>query len=157
MTRFLTACSVSLALVLIAVGCGHPPASSQPTNYHYVDEDAAKAAQNGQAFEDPSKTSSLGAVTKQSLVPLTATQKKLFAVAKAHPADKGAAKAYVTATLDLALRIQSCAELTPHEKYPTALRLYRQLLSIDPSNQEAQGDAQQIVDIYHSMGRPVPN
>jgi hypothetical protein len=40
--------------------------------------------------------------------------------------------------------------------YKFALRDFRRALRFDPSNAEARAKQQQIVDIYQSMGRPVP-
>ena len=40
--------------------------------------------------------------------------------------------------------------------YKFALRDFRRALRYDPNNGEAQSKQQQIIDIYNSMGRPVP-
>jgi len=47
-------------------------------------------------------------------------------------------------------------ELAPKDKYPKALRLYREVVKMDPQNQGAKDSIQTIEDIYKSMGRPVP-
>ena len=44
----------------------------------------------------------------------------------------------------------------PREKYPTALRAYREVLKYDKSNKKAQENISTIEGIYKSMGRPVP-
>jgi hypothetical protein len=41
--------------------------------------------------------------------------------------------------------------------YKFALRDFRRTLRYDPNNEEARAKQQQIVDIYQSMGRPVPD
>jgi hypothetical protein len=47
-------------------------------------------------------------------------------------------------------------KLTPKEKYPKALELYRDALALDASNKEANKNKAMIEAIYKSMGRPVP-
>lgn len=46
--------------------------------------------------------------------------------------------------------------LVPKEKYPEALRVFREITKLDPGHAEAQGWIDQIVSIYESMGLPVP-
>lgn len=48
------------------------------------------------------------------------------------------------------------APVPPREKYPPALKHYRRVLTIDPSNQEADTNKAKIEEIYKLMGRPVP-
>ena len=49
------------------------------------------------------------------------------------------------------------ADLPPKKKYRPALRRYRRVLELDPSNKEAAANKKQIEDIYESMGMPIPN
>jgi Flp pilus assembly protein TadD len=49
------------------------------------------------------------------------------------------------------------ANLSPKKKYYPALKHYRRILELDPSNAEAQRNKAQIEEIYTSMGRPIPN
>ena len=46
--------------------------------------------------------------------------------------------------------------LPPRQKYPTALRAYREVLKYDKDNKKAQEGIKTIEGIYKSMGRPVP-
>jgi len=46
--------------------------------------------------------------------------------------------------------------LPPRQKYPGALRAYRQVLQYDKENKKAQEGINTIEGIYKSMGRPVP-
>lgn len=46
--------------------------------------------------------------------------------------------------------------LAPREKYPKALGMFRDALTIDPGNTLAKDSITLIEDIYKSMGRPVP-
>ncbi|MDZ4711986.1 MAG: hypothetical protein SGI89_06630 [bacterium] len=48
------------------------------------------------------------------------------------------------------------ANLPAREKYRPALKYYRQIIAIDPKNQEAATNKKQIEDIYESMGMPIP-
>jgi tetratricopeptide (TPR) repeat protein len=48
------------------------------------------------------------------------------------------------------------ADLTPKKKYRPALKRYRRVLELDPSNQEAAANKKQIEDIYQQMGMPIP-
>lgn len=73
-----------------------------------------------------------------------------------HPKDPTARKNFVVATDRFATATMGSLYLTPHEKYPKALRLYREVLKVDPSNHEASNNASLIISIYKSMHRPVP-
>lgn len=53
-------------------------------------------------------------------------------------------------------KIMNDPKLTPKEKYPKALDLYRDALALDPSNKEAKENKAMIEAIYKSMGREVP-
>jgi tetratricopeptide (TPR) repeat protein len=46
--------------------------------------------------------------------------------------------------------------LTPKEKYPKALALFREALKVDPKNKVALENKNMIEQIYKSMGRPIP-
>lgn len=72
------------------------------------------------------------------------------------PSDEKAKGAYVDATVKLATATMLAPELPPNQKYREALRLYREALKLDPDNEEAKSSSQTIIDIYESMGRPVP-
>jgi tetratricopeptide (TPR) repeat protein len=46
--------------------------------------------------------------------------------------------------------------LPPREKYPTALRSYREVLKYDKLNTKAKESIATIEGIYKQMGRPIP-
>jgi tetratricopeptide (TPR) repeat protein len=48
------------------------------------------------------------------------------------------------------------ANLSPKKKYRPALKRYRRVLELDPSNKDAKENKQQIEDIYKSMGMEIP-
>ena len=140
--------------VMALAGCGTGDSSQQKTTYSYVDEDQAKAAKQGANLEDPSKIAP-AEVTKADLAKLQKSVSAAQADYKAKPSP-AAKKKLVDLTVELAKDTENCSELSPHEKYAGALRLFRQALTLDPSNAEAKNDSDTIVTIYHQMGRPVP-
>lgn len=46
--------------------------------------------------------------------------------------------------------------LTPHVKYPQALRIYREVLKVDPNQETAKSESALIIRIYKQLHRPVP-
>ena len=96
------------------------------------------------------------AKTKEQITKLALRQeaaKKTFIKA---PKNAAARAKYVDLTLQLAYDSMKLPEYAPREKYPKALRLYREVLKTDPKNREAATWKKTIEDIYKSMGRPIP-
>lgn len=79
--------------------------------------------------------------------------KKKFVAKKS---DKKLKKSYVDLTLKLAHDTMVSPPLAPRVKYPKALKLYAEVLKVDPKNAEAAKNKKMIEDIYKSMGRPIP-
>ena len=46
--------------------------------------------------------------------------------------------------------------LEPKVKYKQALKIYREVLKVDPNQPTAKKESELIISIYKSMGRPVP-
>lgn len=65
-------------------------------------------------------------------------------------------KRYVDATVTFGTFTMNTFLFPPMQKYPRALRLYREALRHDPQNREALANKKMIEDIYRSMGRPIP-
>ena len=65
-------------------------------------------------------------------------------------------KKYLAATLFLADTVMISTVLIPKIKYPEALRLYREVLTLQPKNKSARKNKDLIESIYRSMGRPIP-
>jgi tetratricopeptide (TPR) repeat protein len=65
-------------------------------------------------------------------------------------------KEYVDATVAYATATMLAESLPAKQKYPDALRLYREALEVDPKNETAIDNKKMIEDIYNSMGRPIP-
>jgi len=83
-----------------------------------------------------------------------------YKVAKAllakSPKSKASQTRFIVATDRLATATMFSNVLTPHMKYPQALHLYREVLKVDPNNNEARTNSRMIISVYQSMHRPVP-
>ena len=77
-------------------------------------------------------------------------------LAKDSPSDPTVKKAQIDAHMQYANYFMYESTLPPKEKYPSALRQYRMVATLDPSNTEAQQNINLIEGIYNQMGRPVP-
>ncbi len=90
-----------------------------------------------------------------------AVYRKAYEAAKknlsAKPKDPKVKQAFVVAGDRYAMATMTAPSLSPKVKYPGALRLYREVLKVDPKNREAANNSKMIVDIYKQMGLPVPN
>jgi hypothetical protein len=75
---------------------------------------------------------------------------------KSSPSDELVKKAQIDAHLKYANYFMYESTLPPKEKYPSALRQYRLVATIDPANDEAKQNINLIESIYNQMGRPVP-
>jgi hypothetical protein len=98
--------------------------------------------------EDPNET--------KAIAGLRDAYAKSKAAYEKSKADAKAKEAYVASTVKLATTVMNANSLAPKEKYPEALRLYREALAIDPKNAEAQENKEMIETIYKGMGRPIP-
>lgn len=85
---------------------------------------------------------------------------KVYREAKAKhlkaPKDAKLKTAFVKATVDFGTATMTSPILAPKDKYPAALRLYREALKLDPKNKEATANKKTIEDIYRGLGRPIP-
>jgi hypothetical protein len=158
----------ALAACALAAACGGAPAptaktstsNSQTTNAQTSIQhgaspasDAGVAASHGGA---PQSGAASGAATKPPVETpeLDAKIEKAEAKAKAAGASDAEKKAAARAYFDRAnfFRDQGSPVL-----YKFALADYRRGLRYDPSDKEARAKMDEIVDIYKSMGRPVPD
>lgn len=96
------------------------------------------------------------AVEKSRLAKLEATYTSAKAAHSKKPKDAKLRKAFVDATVKLGTATMISVYLAPKDKYPRALRLYREALRIDPKNKEASENGKMIEDIYRSMGKEIP-
>lgn len=84
-----------------------------------------------------------------------ATVKARAAYFKA-PKDAAKKKAFITAAYKEADAVYVSPALGPKDKYPRALRLYREISRADSAQKKALERIGIIEGIYKSMGRPVP-
>ena len=82
--------------------------------------------------------------------------KALDDIAKSSPSDPALKQSLITAHVKFGHYFMFNDTLAPKVKYPSALKHYREVLKLDPNNQDAKDNAQQIIDIYKMMGREVP-
>ena len=75
---------------------------------------------------------------------------------KAKPKSAEVQKALAEAYVGKADSFMYNESLPPRQKYPQALRAYRQAMTVDKENKKAKEGVATIEGIYKSMGRPVP-
>ncbi len=73
-----------------------------------------------------------------------------------HPKDPTVRAKFVRAGDRYATAAMTSNALTPHVRYPLSLRLYREVLKVDPHNREASANSAMIEQVYRSMHRPIP-
>ena len=93
---------------------------------------------------------------KQRLLMLEKNYKQSKSLYVSNPKNENFRKAYILDTLTLGNAIMTSTTLAPKAKYPHALRLFREVLVIDPKNRSAMKNKELIEGIYKSMGRPIP-
>ncbi len=92
------------------------------------------------------------------LVPLEKAFDAAAARLKKNPKDTAAKKAYVEAAYKFgkAAEDNNNSKLPPPVQYRAALALYNKALAVDPKHGPSLLKKKEIVDIYKSMGRPIP-
>ncbi len=75
---------------------------------------------------------------------------------EAAPTDTALTSAFVESTVKLGTAYMTAPDLGPKDKYPAALRYYREALALNPTHEDALKNAKMIEEIYQSMGRPIP-
>ncbi|MCX7800893.1 MAG: hypothetical protein N2109_11190 [Fimbriimonadales bacterium] len=93
---------------------------------------------------------------REKIAQLKKAYEKAKATHIAKPKDQKVKKGFVDAATLYARTVMFAPSLAPKEKYPEALRVYREVLKADPKNREAKDSIQTIESIYTSMGRPIP-
>jgi tetratricopeptide (TPR) repeat protein len=100
------------------------------------------------------------AATEKKEKALLANAEKFYRQSKAaflkKPKDAKVKKSYIDSTVSFGTITMNSPLLSPKDKYPKALNLYREALKIDPKNAVALNNKKMIEDIYKSMGRKVP-
>ncbi|MCO5298285.1 MAG: hypothetical protein M9921_15660 [Fimbriimonadaceae bacterium] len=72
------------------------------------------------------------------------------------PKDPNKRAGYVKATNAYAYAVMTAASIPPKDKYPRALKLYRESQKVAPTDKDSKKWVKTIEDIYRSMGRPIP-
>lgn len=121
---------IVLTAAALMIGCSEPKADAEKLNHANALVNTGNFEEGVKALDEMAKTSPNDAALKQSLI---------------------------TAHLKYGHFFLMNDTLSPKVKYPNALKHYREVLKLDPNNQDAKDNAQQIVDIYKMMGREVPN
>ncbi len=89
-----------------------------------------------------------------------ATLAKAYATAKSayakKPKDAKVKKTYVAAASNYGYESMMSPILDRSIKYRQALRLFREALKIEPNHPVAKPASQKIIDIYRSLGKPIP-
>ena len=93
---------------------------------------------------------------KAEMTKLEATYKRAKAAGEKAKPGTPKQKAYIDATVAYGNCVLVSPLLTPKDKYPKALSLYREALKLDPKNKVALENKNMIEQIYKSMNRPIP-
>lgn len=92
--------------------------------------------------------------------PSVADLKKKAAVTaaalKKSPKSAAAKKAHSASLSAVAKAVMGDTTIPPAKRYPEALTLLRQAVTLDPTNKAAATDKKMIEDVYKQMGRPLP-
>ena len=120
---------IIVAIVALLIGCSEQKADADKLN-------RANALVNTGNYEDGIKA--------------------LDDMAKSSPNDPALKQSLISAHMKFGHYFMFNDTLAPKVKYPNALKHYREVLKLDPNNQDAKDNAQQIIDIYKMMGREVP-
>lgn len=119
---------IAIAINMV-MGCSEPKADSEKLNH-------ANALVNTGNYEEGIK--------------------ELDQIALSSPNDLALKQSLISAHMKFGHYFMFNDTLEPRVKYPSALKHYREVLKLDPNNQDAKDNAQQIIDIYKMMGREVP-
>jgi tetratricopeptide (TPR) repeat protein len=96
----------------------------------------------------------------------TDSAKKLATLGKSYTATKAALakkpkdpklqERFITAAVKYGHECMTSPDLDRKLKYKRALRVYREVLKLDPDNEVAKEESNLIISIYKQMGRKVP-
>lgn len=154
--------AVTLAMGLLFLACGDgnqpKPVSGPEAETPGQARPAAQPAGGGYGSQPASAPSGGGAPPATHGGGTVEKPAELVALEQAYEKSKDDAtkKKLVQATYEFGKKVNYDPALAPRTKYPTALRLFRRVLELDPNHQQAAAEKTQIEDIYRSMGRPIP-
>ncbi|MDX2129610.1 MAG: hypothetical protein SFU91_11305 [Chloroherpetonaceae bacterium] len=81
---------------------------------------------------------------------------RIFYAQIAAKKERGTKAEQVSSLMEFADYMMFQAQVPPRIKYRPALKAYREVLALDPSNSDAAKNKKQIEDIYAQMGIPIP-
>jgi len=156
--KSITFINSTLLLVLIVPIFGCNPGTNQARvkkNAFYVDADQQTYGTQDQPYEDPSKIGPKNN-DEPDLLALAKAQKIAQSNLADRPNSSVAKSNFIVATDRLATASMSSQTLDRKIRYRQALRLYRDVLKVDPTNFEAKNNSKLIISIYKQLGKPIP-
>jgi tetratricopeptide (TPR) repeat protein len=135
---------------LCLVGCSSPEATATEKS-----DDAALASKDAPQMPPlgPGVTPDQAAADLEQLEATYDEAKAEYEKDKSNAANRDA---FVAAAVKFGHESMMSPALDTSVKYRQALRIYREVLAIEPENEVAKRESELIIDIYESMGRPVP-
>lgn len=139
-----------LAVLVSAIGCAPPETPAE--------KEGDKPAVTGNEPKAPAMSEGSTESAEETATKIADLSKKYDDAKAAYEKAKDDAtkKALVAAGVAYADYRTFEANLPAREKYGPALKVYREVLKLDPGNKSAKEAHDTIVAIYEQMGRPVP-
>lgn len=107
-------------------------------------------------IKDPVTDVKLAEMLTPDMKEMVEKVKKAQTAYDGNKADAKAKSALVAAKLTYGNALRDSEKLPFSVKYRAALKMYRQVLELDPQNKETIEKKTEIESIYKSMGRPIP-
>lgn len=107
-------------------------------------------------IKDPVTDAKLAEVLTPEMKEMVEKVKKAQSAYDANKTDAKAKSGLAAAKLTYGNALRDSEKLPFSIKYRAALKMYRQVLELDPQNKEATEKKTEIESIYKSMGRPIP-
>ena len=139
-----------LLLLVILSGCSKMEEKKNP------EESATpNPHSNSTAEKNTGSDKSSSGETDEKAETLSAAADKTISDYASDKSDE-AKKELITNCMAAANYLMFEATLPAREKYRPALKYYREVLAVDPDNEEATRNKNEIERIYESMGMPIP-
>lgn len=161
-----------LGVVLLTTACGDAPrpvSSNTPTpaggGYGAntstpaapPDQTPASAASAAPKYGDPVTDENFIKLLKPETLALVEKVRQCQKEYEAAPQNTTLKRQLIAAKMEYGNALRDLGQSGPRIYYPAALRMYRQVLALDPNHQEAVEKKREIELIYQSMGRPIPD
>ncbi|MBI4751023.1 MAG: hypothetical protein HY774_21290 [Acidobacteria bacterium] len=145
-----------LAGVLLVGACAEAP---KPVSGASAPPQPASGGYGSQPQSGQPATSAPSAQANEplpELPPMPDSIQKLEKQYEAKPGDAKLKAELVKAKLEYGNELMFKSPLPARVKYRAALKMYREVLALDPTNKEAEENKGQIEAIYKQMNRPIP-